>query len=384
MKKIANDDKLHFIHFLIKLIFIGTIFFFIVEIGTSSIIKLLYPDLELNSYLSNDFIGHYYCGTFFIEMLISKNFKSVKAYELFLNKSKLTPILHIFSNIITTILTITILILIYLIFKKIKNKEVFNKGISNYLIILGILYLINNIIAEFNYLEIKYLKDYAVGFLKTTTYYPQIYHIFVIPIIIISTGFIFKHYELNINQKSTKMIDKLIKTLIILIGSVSSIFILYRLGIRVYELTGALLNRDISIKLPFYGYMMELSYDYALSQNGYLKLVILRFIKDLPCFIASIISVTLFIKILLSSVNNHINTKKNMKRINICLISLFIASIIFNILGLLEINILHENFIDPFNGAVYTIALRSFCEPLLYGLVLYFMKIFINILPKEN
>ena len=378
-----NDKKINFIYFFIKLIIIGVILFTIIQLGAYYFINTIYPNNQINTY-NEDFIGHYYCGTFFIEMLISRNFKSIFAYTKYTSLSKLPTLLKYFTDLIIIINSFTIIILIFIIFKRIKNKELFKNKTPSITIILGILYLINNLISELSYLDIRYLKDYAKGFLATTTYYPQIYHIFAIPIIIISTGLILKHYELKINNQNTKIIDRIIKILVVLIISVSFIFIYYRLGIRVYELFATIFNGKISIKLPYYGYLMELPYESAISQSGYLKLVILRFIKDFPAFIASIISIILFIKILIDSIHNKINTKINNKRINISLICLFVSSLIFNILGIFEINILHQYFTEPFNNAVYTVGLRSFCEPLLYGLFLYFFKVFINLIPKEN
>ncbi len=385
MKKTNNNSKIDFIHFLVKLIIIGIILFIIIQLTAGFIIGSIYPDLVENAkdYI-NDSIGHTYCGTFFITMLISKNFKSITDYNSFTNQAIIPSPFNYILNGISIINTLIILVLIYNIFKKVKNKELFEKNAPNLIIILGFLYLINNIIAELSYFEIRFYKEYATGLLATTTYYPQIYHIFVIPVIIISAGLIFKHYELNLKNNNPKKIDTIIKILNILIITISSIFITYRLGIRTYELIATLLNKHISIRLPFYGYMMDLPYEYALSQSGYLKLITLRYIKDLPSFIASIISIVLFSKILLSTTHNHINTKENTRRINISLISLLIASIILNALGLYEINILHKYFTEPFNRAVYTIAIRSFCEPLLYGLMLYLFKVFIETLPKEN
>lgn len=385
MKKISNDSKIDFMHFIIKLIIIGIILFTVIQLTAGYIIGIIYPDLAENAsdYLT-DSMGHSYCGTFFITMLISKSFKSIAAYNTFMDKTIIPSPYNYILQGISIINIIIILILIYKIFKSAKNKELYKKNTPTFIIILGVLYLINNIIAELSYLEIKYLKEYATGFYATTSYYPQIYHIFAIPVIIISAGLIFKHYELNLTKDNTKKIDTFIKVLNILIISISSIFITYRLGIRTYELISTILNKHISIRLPFYGYMMDLPYEYALNQSGYLKLVILRYIKDLPSFIASFISVILFSKILLSCIHNHINTKENIKRINISLICLLIASIVLNVLGLYEINILHQYFTEPYKSAVYTIAIRSFCEPLLYGLILYLFKVFIKTLPKEN
>ena len=49
-----------------------------------------------------------------------------------------------------------------------------------------------------------------------------------------------------------------------------------------------------NIRLPFYYYIFDLPKNYAASASSYSKLVILRFIKDLPVFIASSISLIKF------------------------------------------------------------------------------------------
>lgn len=58
---------------------------------------------------------------------------------------------------------------------------------------------------------------------------------------------------------------------------------------------------------------------------------------------------------------------------------LFISSLFFNILGLHEANVFNEHFSGIYGSVVYTIGLRALCDPLLYVVILWFVKTFVSI-----
>ena len=73
-----------------------------------------------------------------------------------------------------------------------------------------------------------------------------------------------------------------------------------------------------------------------------------------------------------------------MKRFNISMLVLFISSLIFNILGLHEVDIFNEHFSGVYGYVVYTIGLRALCDPVLYVILLWFVRTFVSISGKEE
>ena len=136
--------------------------------------------------------------------------------------------------------------------------------------------------------------------------------------------------------------------------------------------------------LPFYYDLLSLPRDLADSPEIYRNLLIFRLLRDLPVFISSAVTVILLIKIMLSSARSEINTPKNMKRFNNSMLLLFISSLIFNILGLHEVNLLNEHFSGIYGSVVYTIGIRALCDPVLYVVILWFVKTFVGISGKSD
>ncbi len=109
-----------------------------------------------------------------------------------------------------------------------------------------------------------------------------------------------------------------------------------------------------------------------------------RFIKDLPVFIASTVTSFLFFKLLVDSAKGKINTSVNKKRISVSIIVLIVSSLLFNIFGLFEVEMLNNNFTGIYGAVTYTIGLRSFCEPILYAMLLWFFGVYMQCVPENN
>jgi hypothetical protein len=62
----------------------------------------------------------------------------------------------------------------------------------------------------------------------------------------------------------------------------------------------------------------------------------------------------------------------------IIFISLAISSIILNVVGLFEVNLLQNEFLYQYKEAAYTIAIRSLSEPLMYAFFIYLFKYYIE------
>lgn len=375
------EKRNDFIHFIEKWFIIGVILFFIIQLTGLGIIKIITPenqrlsDEEWETY-EKDRIGHWYNGTFFINMTVEENFDSKEKYEEMLNKYN-NDLKHKICYISGTILMITSISLICIAAYKERKKKLLEGNTPNYIILGGLFFLLFKIIEEADFfIEVLYWKKYSKGFLTTASYYPQMHYIFILPILLILLGLILKHKQKKDKKISTKNTDSFIKTISTLTLTIGIIFILYRLGIRIYELITINSN---NIRLPFYYYIFDLPRNYASNASSYTRLAILRFIKDLPVFIASTISLILFYKIIKTSIKDKIISKENNKRYIIIFISLVIASLLFNIIGLYEVSLLNIEFLYQYKSATYTIAIRSLTEPLLYGLFIYLFKHYIEI-----
>ncbi|MDE5753815.1 MAG: hypothetical protein K2H89_04660 [Oscillospiraceae bacterium] len=120
-----------------------------------------------------------------------------------------------------------------------------------------------------------------------------------------------------------------------------------------------------------YNIYMDLPSSCANSPEAYTSLVIFRFFKELPVIASAVISLVMMGKFIFSYNGEIINAKANRRFIRIAIISLAIASFLYNVLGIVEVNMLHETFNGLYGNAYYTIAIRDLCEPLTYALYLY-------------
>lgn len=92
----------------------------------------------------------------------------------------------------------------------------------------------------------------------------------------------------------------------------------------------------------------------------------------------------LIIVFLCSAANGRINTIENRRRLKIAALALAISSVIFNLLGLIEVNMLNENFTGIYGDVTYTIGIRSGCEPMLYAFILIAIEIYIQAIPQTE
>lgn len=370
-EKIKKNEKI--IKFIAKWFLIAVVLFFIIQLCGGIVIKTVTGSDNKTSYerFQSDYIGHWYNGTFFINMMISENFENKDTYKNYIKEIEQNEVRKTSNTISYISMIITLSLLIFCFVRNHKKKLI--EGITPICVLLtGLFYLITNFINQIPfYIDAKLYAKYATGFLSTVKYYFQSYYILTIPTLLISLGLVL----LYIKNKS-KTIENIIKIytgLFITIGlSITS----FRLGTRIYELIMNLSGNIVNIRLPFYYYIFELPFKFAKTPSAYTKLVVLRFIKDLPVFITTIITILLFSKILLSTLNNKIISKENDKRYKIIFISLITSSIIFNLLGLVEVKLLNNNFLYQYQEATYTIGIRSFCEPIYYGVYIFLFKHF--------
>ena len=378
------DKKDHFIHFLEKWFIIGIILFIIIQIGCGIIIKATVPkeyQETMESYNDN-YIGHWYDGTFFINMTVDENYDSKDKYQEMLDDyhSNIKQDIYFYAGGTCSIIAI---IFIGISIYNDRNKKLLVGKAPIYVSLAGLFYLLYEVFEQADlFIMVRTEAAYAKGFLSTAVWYPMVHNIFILPGLLILMGLIFRQIQRKNIKENTKNNEKIIKVVIGLILVVGFSFIIYRFGYRIYELVMLLMGKDINLKLPFYYYLTELPKEFAINSESYIKLAALRFIKDLPVFIASSISIIMFVKIILSYIKNKIVSKENNNRYMIIFISLAVSSIILNVVGLFEVNLLNNEFLYQYREATYTIAIRSLSEPLMYAFFIYLFKYYIETAKK--
>ena len=85
------EKKNHFIHFIEKWFVIGIILFLIIQLTAVGIVDIFVPkNQRLNNKqyeeYNKDYIGHWYNGTFFINMTVKENFETTENYEIMIKE----------------------------------------------------------------------------------------------------------------------------------------------------------------------------------------------------------------------------------------------------------------------------------------------------------
>ena len=372
-----THKRLHLIYFTVKMLLIGMIVFSVIQ----GIAMVAVVDDLSSVDGGNEFVSHTYCGTFFIDMNAENSFTSEEAAQKFLQGTEKS----IAENIVVTAMSVVLLICTFLALRNGDKKVVFSRNTPRLFLAAGIVYALGNVWLEYkNYSETKLLQDSFAGIFSTWKYYCQLYDVLAIPVIIFCCGLVLRQHERKLHHQSTKEISLALKATAIATLIPAFGFILYRFGVRVYELIRTLSGAKISVRLPFYNMLLELPYELAKTPSDYTNLILFRFVKDLPVFIASAITVILFSMVLFSASKDEINTTKNRKRITVSIIALIISSILFNVLGLFEVNMLNQGFTGIYGNVTYTIGLRANCEPMLYAMVLWFFSTYMQCVPKSQ
>ncbi|MCH5349060.1 MAG: hypothetical protein J1E40_07040 [Oscillospiraceae bacterium] len=323
---------------------------------------------------------HNYCGTFFIEQNAENSYISEEAaLEAFNGEDK-----SLAEEIIVNAMMIVLFVCIFLALRNGDKKAVFSRKTSRLFLIAGIVYALGNIWVEYKaFAAVGHYKDHYIGILSTREYYCQLYNVLAIPVMILCCGLLLRQHECKIYDQSIKGNSAALRVAAIITLAAAFGFILYRFGVRSYELIMILSGKKISVRLPFYSLLLELPYELAKTDRDYTNLIVFRFLKDLPVFAASAVTVIMFSKVLFSAAKGEINTARNRKRIIVSIIALVISSLLFNVLGLFEVNLLNNGFTGIYGEVTYTIGIRSNCEPMLYAMVLWFFLVYIQCVPQS-
>lgn len=369
--------SLHLTYFIVKCLVIGAIVFIAVQLIASMSMVDNFSGSDDGAFL----MQHNYCGTFFIEHNAENSYISEEAaLEAFKGKDT-----SVAEDIIVTAMAIALPVCIFLALRNGDKKVIFSRRTSRLFLIAGIVYALGNIWSEYTgYAGWADYKDHYIGILSTQKYYCQLYNILAIPVMIFCCGLLLRQHERKLYGQSTKGNSIALRAAAIVTLTAAFSFIIYRFGVRSYELIMILSGKKISVRLPFYSLLLELPYELAKTENDYTRLIVFRFLKDLPVFAASAAAVILFSKVLFSAAKGEINTAENRKRMIVSIAALVISSLLFNVLGLFEVDLLNNGFTGIYGNVVYTIGIRSNCEPVLYAMVLWFFSVYIQCVPNTN
>ncbi len=426
--------RLHNLYFLVKAILFAYVFLFF----WNTICSVLFGAPEFDDTERSAFLRHEYCGTFFVEINRENSFASDADYEAYLKEqiaSDSTVHTHT-TNIISAIGTLGIIILAIAAVssktpKKLKNrylglllmiplsmlatvsldiyqpityiivatlilalrcgdkKTIFSNRASEYFMICGAAWLIQNIFEIAR--DWNFSTDHMTGYFAHPAHYIQLYRIVIYPLTAFCTGLMLRRHELDLKNADTKKNTAAIKTVCAGLATGTAVFILCRLPVRIYELIKVYTDSSYSVKLPFTvmeepgsSKLIELPRELADSTAVYNKTILYRFIKDFPVFILSSIAIVYFIKVMLAVSKGELNTARNRRYLNISMLILLAASLWFNLMGIPELGLFNNGFTGVYGEVVFTMALRSMTEPAMYVLSLWYFKTYLQAVPETE
>ncbi len=427
--------RLHIVYFILKCVLCAMIFL----LFWGKICVFLFGVPESGSE-DSPFLRHEYCGTFFVEINRENSFASEEAYEEYLeemNSSEDVQQHSLSDAMITTGAGLLILTAVYVLHKKKKlpkfldnryvialvsgaaffimtgsimiaasvlltaclflalrngdKKSLFCNQGSDYFLISGLLWLVCNIVREVGiYKGIPSYGDGMIGVFSRPEYYCQLYRFTIIPVVLICGGLMLRRHELDLKKADTAVNTKLLKAVGGSILAGAGAFIVYRLGIRIYELTRVMSGDVYSVKLPFtvmddpHSRLIELPFDMANTPEDYRNTILFRFVKDFPMFLVSAAAVIFFVKALLNISKGEINTALNRKYINIACLILVAGSLWFNLMGIGELGFFNNGFHGIYGEVTYTYALRAVTDTAFYALILWFFKNYMQAVPEKT
>ncbi len=378
------QKRLHVISFTAKWLIIGVVAFFAIQLAFR--IFLVNPDEENG--VNADTLHHNYCGTFFVTNTVENTYISADAYEKYSAATaaeKGRGVKGIADGIVSAVGIPAVIICIFIALYNTDKNRLFLKHASRWFLVSGLLWAAVNVYAEVsNYLSVQKELPFLVGVPATTRYYCQLYNVLGIPALIVLCALILRRHELSMRGTKSESASKPLKVFAVLFGTASFGFLIYRFYIRINELIMSFSDADYVVRLPFYYISMELPRGLAVSTKAYTDVVLFRFIKDLPVFVAAGFTLVMLVLLTLSAAKNEINTKENVFRLESAMISLVISSLLFNLMGLYEVKLFNGNFSGIYGDVTYTIGVRSLCEPILYAVVLWFALTFVRAVPEKS
>ena len=374
--------SLHLTYFIVKMLVIGSVIFIAAQLIFLALVADPYTE---QSDEADAFVSHNYCGTFFITHTAENTYGSAEAAEQAASRADAPSYGTSAAMILEIPLIGAALVCLFIALRCSDKKILFAGRSSRFFLIAGTAYALANLLSEFIvYSSEKNLRNYYVGIFADSRYYCQLYNVLAIPFMVFCCGLVLRQHERMLRGQDTKGNETALKIAAAGFLVIASGFILYRFGVRSYEVIMSLAGREVSVRLPFYYMLLELPHELAKTPADYTKAVAFRFLKDLPVFAASAVTMILFARMLLSASKGEINTALNRRRISISIAALIISSVLFNLLGLAEVKLLNSGFTGIYGDVEYTVGIRSLCEPIVYALVLWFFSVYIRCVPAAS
>ncbi|MDE6087763.1 MAG: hypothetical protein K2G25_05190 [Oscillospiraceae bacterium] len=352
------------IYFVLKVILCGMAFFFVFQL----IMSIWINQQETANYGATMFYGHYYSGTFFIEMTAeySKDGFSEAIAEHTITEDIL--------NIASIGLLMAGIICLFFMIRNASKGKLYIKSSYIMLFLSSICFLFGTVAGEILGLkDISVMTQYTTDIFSTASYHFRPFYILALPCIVLAGGMVLCYMQTADKQKIRIGFKRFGTGLFVC----AAVYLMWKGIFHTSNLISLSQNseKNMAVRIPFYNIYMDLPSSCANSPEAYKDLVIFRFLKELPVIASAVISLVMMGKVIFSYSGEIVNAKANRRFIRIAIISLAIASFLYNILGIVEVNMLHETFHGLYGNAYYTIAIRGLCEPLTYALYLYVLGV---------
>ena len=387
--------RLHLIYFILKCVIAATVFLFFWVTIVFTFEKIRGYDIPESATEDSPFLFHQYCGTFFVEFDRDNSFASDADYSAYLDRINAPSEQTAAQKALGYLGMVPSLVLIGCLILALRSgdkKRIFCGRAWRYFLFGGVLYAVGNLYTYFkvNILTKTSFFDGMIGVFTERRHYFQIYDVLVLPFLMICGAFVLIMYEKVREKKDSANTSKTLKALSAVIAAGTAGFILWRLGVRTYELIRVMRGDEYSVWLPFtimedpLRYMCRLPFEDAVSPQAYRNVVLFRYLRDLPVFAMTGTAVWQFVKMLLNTAKGEFNTKRNRKLLRSAMLLLIGASLILNIAGLFETGLFNRSFTGIFGNTTYTMALRAKTEPALFAMLLWFFGTYLQAIPEEE
>lgn len=385
--------RLHIIYFILKCVLAATVFLMFWGPAVRAFEKVMGYDIPETGTEESPFLFHQYCGTFFVEFDRDNSFASDADYSAYLERINAPAVRTTAQKILGCIgflPTAALMVSMILALRSGDKKRIFCGRAWRYFLFGGVLYALGNL---YMYIDANFISgitrfDGMIGVFTQRRQYFQLYDVLGLPFIMICGAFVLLMYEKQLQNKETARVSAALKSLSAVIIAGTAGFILWRLGVRTYELIRVMSGDEYSVWLPFTimedagRYMCRLPFEDAVSPQAYRNVVLFRYLRDLPVFALTGAAVWSFVRVLLNNAKGELNTLRNRKLLRNAMLLLIGASLILNIPGLFETGLFNRSFSGIFGNTTYTMALRAKTDPALFALVLWFFGTYLEAIPE--
>ena len=387
--------RLHIIYFILKCVLAATIFLFFWNSICIAVEKLQGYDIPDMGTEESPFLFHQYCGTFFVEFDRADSFASDSDYSAYLERINAPVVLTTAQKVLNCIgflPTVALIVSMILALRSGDKKRIFCGRAWRYFLFGGVLYALGNL---YVYIDTNFISgitrfDGMTSVFTERRQYLQIYDILGLPFVMICGAFVLLMYEKQLQNKGTARVSAALKSLSAAIIAGTAGFILWRLGVRTYELIRVMKGDGYSVWLPFTimenpeKYMCRLPFEDAVSPQAYRNVILFRYLRDLPVFALTGTAVWSFVHVLLNNAKGELNTLSNRKLLRNSMLLLIVASLILNISGFYETGLFDRSFTGIFGNTTYTMAYRAKTDPALFALLLWFFGTYLQAIPEKE